>query len=67
MYVVLFLVKAPYFAFQGRIDLTHHRRCPLPCTMPEVDDLIKLYFAIGFSNKETLVILAQNHHIITNT
>ena len=34
------------------------------CIMSAVDDLIKLYFAITFSNKEKLVILAQNHHII---
>ena len=30
-----------------------------------MDDLIKLYFSLGFSNKEILLILAQNHQIVT--
>lgn len=34
----------------------------LPRTMSAVDDLIKLCFAIPFSNKEILAILAQNQH-----
>ena len=29
-----------------------------------MDDLIKLYFSLGFSNKEILLILAQNHQIV---
>ncbi|XP_035990558.1 uncharacterized protein LOC118562959 [Fundulus heteroclitus] len=31
---------------------------------PMTDDLIKLYFSIGFSNKEILMLLAQNHRIV---
>lgn len=32
--------------------------------MPALDDLINLYFAIIFSNKDILMILSQNRHII---
>lgn len=32
--------------------------------MPTVESLITLYFLLGLSNKEILVILAQNHHIL---
>ena len=32
--------------------------------VPELDDLIKLYFRLSFRNKEILVILAQNNRIV---
>ena len=32
--------------------------------MPELDELIKLYFRLSFSNKEILAILAHSNHIV---
>lgn len=32
--------------------------------MPALDDLIKLYFSLGFTNMETLLILVQSHNIV---
>lgn len=32
--------------------------------MPPVDNLVKLYFGIGLSNKEILAVLAQNHGVV---
>lgn len=43
------------------------RRHHFGSNVPAVDDIIKLHFVIGFSNKKMLVILAQSQRIIATS
>lgn len=57
--------KEPHrFTFQRWTNLITQQTPLLACIVPAVDNLIKLYFAIGFGSKKILMILTQNHHIL---